>query len=143
MTNGNHAPLALKLTAAVLVAAALTLGREFFIPLALATCFHALLRPVVRALEGWHLPAWLGATIVVLGTFAVIIGAMWALSGPVGNFINRAPASIAKAREKMRSMGRGFQKVSDAATGNDAGANATGKPPTPTPTPAASPPVPP
>ena len=52
MPNGRT-PFAIKLIAAILCTAALAVGSEFFIPLALAFCFHALLRPVVRSLERW------------------------------------------------------------------------------------------
>jgi predicted PurR-regulated permease PerM len=115
-----HSPLAIRLIAAILVAAALTIGREFFIPVAMAFCFHALLRPVVRTMEGWHLPSWLGAAVVVLSVLFLIVAGSWALSGPIGNFVDRAPTSIRKAREKIRAMGSPFQRMSDAATGNPA-----------------------
>lgn len=135
-TGRINSSLAIRLIAAVVVVAALAVGREFFIPIALALCFHALLRPVVRGLEGWRVPAWLGATVVVLGTLAVMVGGVWALARPVGDFVDRAPASIMKARAKLRTMGGPFQRVSDAAAGT--------APATPAPaTPAASPPVPP
>lgn len=116
----SHSPLAIKIIAAILTAAALTIGREFFIPVAMAFCFHALLRPVVRVLEGWHLPSWLGAAAVVLSVLFLIIAGSWALSGPIGSFVDRAPTSIRKAREKIRAMGSPFQRMSDAAAGNPA-----------------------
>src|SRR3954470_1548920 len=129
-----YSPLAIKIIAAILTAAALTIGREFFIPVAMAFCFHALLRPVVRLLEGWHLPTWLGAAIVVLSVLFLIIAGSWALSGPIGTFVDRAPTSIRKAREKIRAMGSPFQRMSDAAAGNPA------TPPPPPGPPAAPPP---
>ena len=112
--------MGVNIIAAILSIAALAVGRDFFVPIALAICFHALLRPVVRGLEGWHIPAWAGATAVVLSTLVLIVGAGWALSGPVGNFVERAPASIRRARDKVRAMGSPFQKVTDAAAGKPA-----------------------
>ncbi|HTI04049.1 MAG TPA: AI-2E family transporter [Gemmatimonadales bacterium] len=117
MQTRNPSSFAIRLVAAILAVAALAIGKEFFIPIALAFCFHALLRPVVRGLEGLRIPAWLGATAVVLGALVVIGGGVWALSGPVGTFLERAPASISKAQAKIRAMGRPFQRVSDAASG--------------------------
>ena len=123
MPNENQKPrssTALRIIAVIVVAAALTVGREFFIPVAMAFCFHALLRPVVRALEGLHLPTWLGAAVVVLSVLFLMIAGSWALSGPIGNFVDRAPTSIRKAREKIKAMGSPFQRMSDAASGTTA-----------------------
>jgi predicted PurR-regulated permease PerM len=131
----QRSPAAIRIIALILVAAALTIGREFFIPVAMAFCFHALLRPVVRTLEAWHVPSPLGAAAVVLSALFLIIAGSWALSGPIGNFVDRAPTSIRKAREKIRAMGSPFQKMSDAAAGNP-----TTPPPAP-PAPSAAPSV--
>src|SRR4051794_7801140 len=87
-------PFAINLIALILSVAALAVGREFFIPIAMAFCFHALLRPVVRSLEGLRVPSWLGATFVVLGALALFVVGGIALSGPVGKFVSKAPASI-------------------------------------------------
>ena len=133
----SHGALAIKIIAAILTAAALTIGREFFIPVALAFCFHALLRPVVRVLEGWHLPSWLGAAVVVLSVLFLIIAGSWALSGPIGTFVDRAPTSIRKAREKIKEMGGPFQRMSDAASGKAATSQSSQPRPAPPPSPSA------
>jgi predicted PurR-regulated permease PerM len=117
MQNDKRSPLAIRIIAVILVVAALTVGREFFIPVAMAFCFHALLRPVVRGLEVLRLPSWAGAAVVVLSVLFAIIAGSWALSGPIGNFVDQAPASIRKAREKVKAMGSPFQRLSDAAAG--------------------------
>ena len=72
MLSGQAAPFTTKLIAVVLSVAALALGRAFFIPLALAVCFQALLTPVVRVLGRLRLPAPAGAAIVVVGALAVL-----------------------------------------------------------------------
>jgi predicted PurR-regulated permease PerM len=66
-------PFAINLIALILSVAALAVAKEFFIPVALAFCFHALLRPVVRSLERIKLPAPAGAAIVVLGGLALFV----------------------------------------------------------------------
>src|SRR5437762_11751153 len=146
MPNGRT-PFAIKLIAAILCTAALAVGKEFFIPVALAFCFHALLRPVVRSLERWKLPAPAGAAIVVLGSLALVIVGGWALSGQVSGFMQKAPQSIATARAKLRDIGRPLDRLTNAAAGTtpataaraDSSARASAKPPPP---PAAPPPPP-
>jgi predicted PurR-regulated permease PerM len=109
--------LAVRIIAAILVIAALALGRDLFVPIALALCFQALLRPLVRGLERARLPAPAGAAIVVLGGLALAVVGGWALSGPVGAWVDKAPASIATAREKLRALGKPLTQLSDAASG--------------------------
>jgi predicted PurR-regulated permease PerM len=120
--QANRSTVSIRLIAAILVVAALALGREFFLPIALAICFHALLRPVVRFLEGLHVPTTLGAALVSLGALALIVVGGFGLSAPVKSFMERAPESIAKARTKIHEMGAPFRRVSDAAAGRDSSA---------------------
>src|SRR5687767_10924519 len=115
----SRAPLSLKIVAVILSIAALAVAKEFFIPIALALAFHALLRPVVRLLERVPLKPALGAALVVLTLLGLMVAGGYALSGPVKDFMKTAPASIAKAREKLRAMGGGLQRVTDAAAGKD------------------------
>ena len=114
------APFTTKLIAVVLSAAALALGREFFIPIALALCFQALLTPVVRQLGRLRLPAPAGAAIVVLGALAVFGIGGWALSAPIGAWVDKAPANIATARRKLRELGRPLDRMTAAASGTPA-----------------------
>src|SRR6184192_3888154 len=106
----DRTPLAQKIIAGILIIAALTIAREFFIPIALALCFHALLRPVIRSLEALHVPPVAGATVVVLGLLALLVVGGVALSGPVGNFMSKAPTAIATARDKIRKIARPFDR---------------------------------
>ena len=140
--------MGVNLIAALLAIAVLAVGREFFIPIAMALCFHALLRPVVRAFERMGAPSVLGASVVVLSLLGLLVVGGVALSGPVSSFIDRAPASIHKAREKIKTMGVPFRRISDAAAGTAPApaappAPANAAPPNPTPAPAAQPSVPP
>ena len=132
MQNGRHTPAALKIVAVILAAAALRLGSEFFNPLALAFCFHALLRPLVRWMEKIKLPAPAAAAIVVLGSLALFIVGGWALSGQVSGFMKKAPQSIATARAKLREIGKPLDRLTEAASGKDS-TPATAKPAPPPP----------
>jgi predicted PurR-regulated permease PerM len=108
---------AVRIIAAIVVVVALALGKEFFIPIALALCFHALLSPVVRGLERIKIPAPLGAAVVVLGSLALFVVGGWALTGPVGSWVDKAPESIATARAKLRTIGQPLDRLTDAASG--------------------------
>jgi len=120
MLNGRGAPFTTKLIAVVLSVAALALGREFFIPIALALCFQALLTPPVRGLGRLRIPAPAGAAIVVLGALAVLVVGAWALSGPASDWVDKAPSNIATARTKLREIGRPLDRLTAAASGTPA-----------------------
>jgi predicted PurR-regulated permease PerM len=62
---------------------ALYVGREFFIPIALALLLNALLRPLVRGLERLRVPTVAGATLVVLGLLGGLTAGGFALVDPV------------------------------------------------------------
>src|SRR5207249_10197597 len=98
MLNGRDAPFTTKLIAVGLSVAGLALGREFFIPIALALCFQALLTPLVRGLGRLRIPAPAGAAIVVLGALAVRAVGGWAFSGTATERGKRAPWNHAVPR---------------------------------------------
>src|SRR3989442_10705014 len=143
MLNGRDAPFTTKLIAVALSAGALALGREFFIRIALALCFQALLTPVVRGLGRLRIPAPAGAAIVVLGALAVLVVGGWTLSGPASEWVDKAPSNIATARSKLREIGRPLDRLTAAASGTPADSspaapapaarNAPPPPPAPTP----------
>jgi predicted PurR-regulated permease PerM len=138
-----RAPVALKIIAAILSVAALHVGREFFIPVALALCFNALLRPMVHGLKRLRIPTALGAAIVVLGGLGVAVVGGWALSGPVGAWVDQAPVSLRTARAKLRSIGRPLDRLTDAAAGRPEAPVPQAMPaPSPAAPPAATPAVP-
>src|SRR5438045_2146684 len=108
------------------------LGRDFFLPIALALAFHALFSPVVRRLEKARIPTALGAAIVVLGGLALFGIGAWGLSGPIGGWVEKAPASIATARQKLSAIGGSVSKLGGAAAGRPtAPAQAPAPPPPP------------
>jgi predicted PurR-regulated permease PerM len=111
--------IALTVMAIILSVAALHWGRDFFLPVVLALTFHALFRPVVRKLERLHIPTPAGAAIVVLGSLGLAIASGWALSGPVGRWVDKAPESVRAARAKFHHIGRPLDRLSEAA-GNPA-----------------------
>src|SRR6185437_10187397 len=134
------APFTTKLIAVGLSVTALALGREFFIPIALALCFQALLTPLVLGLGRLRIPAPAGAAIVVLGALAVLVIGGWALSGPAREWVDKAPANIATARRKLREIGRPLDRLTAAAVNPQAEpAAAAPAPPAPPAPPQAAP----
>jgi predicted PurR-regulated permease PerM len=125
------APFTTKLIAVGLSVTALALGREFFIPIALAMCFQALLTPLVRGLGRLRIPAPAGAAIVVLGALAVLVVGGWALSGPASEWVDKAPSNIATARRKLREIGRPLDRLTAAAEGTAPEARNAPPPPPP------------
>ena len=140
MLNGRDAPFTTKLIAVGLSVTALALGREFFIPIALALCFQALLTPLVRGLGRLRIPAPAGAAIVVIGALAVLVVGGWALSGPASEWVDQAPSNIATARRKLREIGRPLDRLTAAAEGTAPEAR-NAPPPPPPPAQAASAPA--
>jgi len=135
------APFTTKLIAVGLSVTALALGREFFIPIALAMCFQALLSPLVRGLGRLRIPAPAGAAIVVLGALAVLVVGGWALSGPASEWVDKAPSNIATARRKLREIGRPLDRLTAAAEGTAPEARNAPPPPPPPAQPAPAPAV--
>src|SRR6266576_1443253 len=131
MLNGRDAPFTTKLIAVGLSVTALALGREFFIPIALALCFQALLTPLVRGLGRLRIPAPAGAAIVVIGALALLAGGGWPLSGPAREWVDPAPSNIATARRKLREIGRPLDRLPAAAEATAPDARNAPPPPPP------------
>ena len=95
---------ALVLLALIAVVVALALGRDVFIPIALALVFATVLRPVVRRLERLHVPSTAAAALVVLLTLGLIAGIGTAVSSPVEEMAAQIPKSIGVARSKLDAI---------------------------------------
>src|ERR1700682_5708447 len=57
---------------AVVIVSALYFGREVLVPIALALLMSFVLAPLVRILQGWHIPRMFAVIFVVLAAFAAI-----------------------------------------------------------------------
>ena len=51
----------------------IALVAEVAIPLAIAAVLAAILVPLVDRLEGWHVPRWLGATLVLILALSLVV----------------------------------------------------------------------
>jgi len=101
--------------ASLAVIAALYVGRELLIPIALAMLFTALLRPLVRRFERAGLSAAVGSTVVMIVLLGVLGIGVSSLAGPVRDWIAQAPATFAKAQERLQTLRRPLQAITSAA----------------------------
>lgn len=107
----------------------LYVGKEFFLPVVIALLLDRLLSPVVKALRRINVPSSVGAVLVL----AVLIGgtaaAVYNLSYPAAQWVERAPENIRVAERKLRAviapvehMQAVAREVQEAARGGTAGA---------------------
>jgi len=101
--------------ATLAVICALYFGRDFFVPVALALFFNTLLRPVVRRMEAFHIPAPAAAAIVVLGLLGTVVGGGILLSHPARTWIEDAPDNLHAAQKRLRVIWKPFEQMSAAA----------------------------
>jgi predicted PurR-regulated permease PerM len=93
---------------------ALYVGREFFIPIALALLLNALLRPLVRRLERLGVSTVVGATLVSLGLLGALVGSGVGLVKPVRVWVSQLPASFEAAGRKLAPARQSLEQVSQA-----------------------------
>jgi predicted PurR-regulated permease PerM len=115
---------------------ALYIGRELFIPLALALLLNALLRPLVRGLERLRVSTVVGATMVSLGLLGALVVGGFALVNPGRAWVSQLPASFEAAGRKLAPARQSLEQVSQAT-------QALGEPSSAPPTAPARPAVPP
>jgi predicted PurR-regulated permease PerM len=100
MTNRG----ALLVVAAVVLAAALYFGRDFFVPLTLGMTLAALLAPAVGWLRRRHLPYPAGAAVTVLASLAMIVAAAFALEPPLRGLAAELPRGVSAARAQIERL---------------------------------------
>ena len=94
---------------------ALYVGKAFFIPVALAIFFHAMLRPLIRRIELFRIPTAAAATLVLFGLLGVLGGGIAMISGPAKNWMENAPDSFHAAEVRFQSWWEPVRRVTDAA----------------------------
>jgi len=123
--GGQSAGIVILATLAVL--AAMYVGSELLVPIALSVLFTGLLRPVVRRFERAGLPAVVGSTVVLVVFLGLAAVAFTSLAAPVRNWVAEAPDTFAKAQERLQGIRKPLQTVTQAVQKLEAGA--TGQPP--------------
>jgi predicted PurR-regulated permease PerM len=104
--------------------AALVAAREFFIPLAFALMLYFLLMPVVRMLKRARIPESVGAGIVVVVLVGFLGLAVYVLSGPAAEWLEKAPQSLARVQARLnRLLGPLAPMAAASVTGSQEGAS--------------------
>lgn len=82
----------------------LHLARAVLLPVVVAILLSFLLRGAVRWLKRHRVNEPLGAAIVVFGSTLLVVGALALLSGPAGDWVDRAPAALGQVERKLRTV---------------------------------------
>jgi predicted PurR-regulated permease PerM len=87
---------------AALIIAALYVGQELFIPMALAGLLGFMLAPSVRRFENWGLPNGASVAIVIAVLLAALVGGITVASREVAQLLEEVPKHEANLRNKAR-----------------------------------------
>jgi predicted PurR-regulated permease PerM len=97
----------------LLLLAGLTYAREFLMPVALAFLLALVFTPVRRFLNRRGVPSWVCAVLIVGALLAVLIAGILLLSGPVSDWISRAPTIFSDLQTKVRGVAATVSEVSN------------------------------
>src|SRR5438067_2114657 len=89
-------------------------AREFFLLIVLAIVFMFLLNPVVRAMKKIRIPEFVGAAVVIIGMFAFVGFVGYKLSGPLTEWLRKAPEIGQKLQDGIRNFKKPVEQVSKA-----------------------------
>jgi predicted PurR-regulated permease PerM len=113
--RAKTASLVILATIAVLVVLATDRGSEFFVPIAFTLVLYALFQPIVRWLQRFRVPPWIGSAIIVLALMGAMAAGVWALARPVRQWVTDAPRHFEEAQSKLEKIRRPVQQVTAAA----------------------------
>ncbi len=103
--NLSPRDLAVAIIAIILTIAALRYAAEVILPIALSALVSFSLTPIVNALQRYHLPRFIGATLVTLALLAALVGLAYSLRGEVNDLIDKIPTAVQKAKQRLRAQG--------------------------------------
>jgi predicted PurR-regulated permease PerM len=107
--RGRSIEVTILTTLAVLYS--LYFAREFLIPIAFALLLNFLLSPLIRRMVAWHVKPPISAAILVLVLITAVGEGAYQLAGPAQRWAMTAPQSFARAEQKLRSIIRPMQQV--------------------------------
>lgn len=84
------------------------------VPLTLALLLSMLFAPVIRALDRLGLPPAFGAALTVVATLAVVLTAIYGLSGSAREWVERVPQNFFRIEELLQSFKEPIEKLKDA-----------------------------
>ena len=88
--------------------------RSVLLPLVLALLLSYLMRPIVRVLKRWLIPAPIGAALVLLSAIAAIVYATSFLAAPAAGWLEKAPLSFQELQRKLHPLKQPMQSVAKA-----------------------------
>ncbi|MGH7589429.1 MAG: AI-2E family transporter [Gemmatimonadota bacterium] len=99
----------------LLVFYTLYFARDFILPVVLAFLLTFLLAPVVRGLHRIRVPETIGAALVILAVLSGVVYGVYSLSGPAGDWVERAPQGLRRIERRVRDFQRPVSEVREAA----------------------------
>jgi predicted PurR-regulated permease PerM len=97
----------------LLLLAGLTYSREFLMPVVLAFLLALVFTPVRRFLNRRGVPSWVSAALVVGALLAAVVAGGYLLSGPVSDWVTRAPSIFGELQAKVRGLTATVAQVSN------------------------------
>ena len=91
----------------------LYIARDFFLPVVLAVVFNFLLAPLVRWLKRFRVPEALSSAVVIISVFAVFGALAYELSGPLADWLEKAPELGVQLQAKMQPLRKPIEKVAN------------------------------
>ena len=88
-------------------------ARDFILPVVLAILFNFLLAPVVRSFKRLHIAEGVSSAIVIVCLFALVVVPAYELSGPLADWIEKAPELSASLQAKMQPLKKPIEKISN------------------------------
>jgi predicted PurR-regulated permease PerM len=86
-------------------------AREFLVPIVFALLLNFLLSPLVRRMLRWRIKPPISAAIVVVVLITAVAEGAYQLAGPAQRWAMSAPQSFARAEQRLRSIIRPVQQV--------------------------------
>lgn len=90
-------------------------ARDFLLPVTAAFFLKLVLSPVVRKFRKLGVPEPVGGAIVLVSTLIGVAWAVWSLSGPANDWLERAPTVLRDVEIQLRGLKESVQSVSRAA----------------------------
>lgn len=107
--------LALTGTFILLLFTTLYFAKSFFLPIFLAVLLNFLLGPAVRGLRRLRIPESIGAALVILTVVGASVYGMYRLSGPAGEWLEKAPDGLRRIELRVRDIQGPVDEVRQAA----------------------------
>lgn len=84
------------------VLAACYAAAEIVLPVMLALVLSAVFRPVMRFLEGLHVPRPLAALLIVIALLSLLVAVGLLLSAPLSDWITRMPQTVPRLQQRLQ-----------------------------------------